>query len=552
MPVINFKYGDLCSLLGQSVPQEVLVERIPLIGADMHDTEGDSDDMSVEFFPDRPDLFSVEGLARGLRAFLDITPGITEYSSVKGSIHVKVEDSVMSVRPCFSCAVIRNIDVTDDLIRSMMELQEKLHLTIGRKRSKLAIGIHDLDKVAPPFVYKAVSPKEVRFIPLTCTEEMDLDQILRSHTKGIEYADLLKGKEKYPIILDKNKNVLSFPPIINGALTTVTTDSRNLFVDVTGTDQKTVKGALDIVVTALAERGGTIETVDLEGSLVLRSPDLSPRNMSISVKRAEKFIGVELGTEGVVNALKRMGMDAKPASKDKVSVSIPSTRLDIMHEVDILEDVAVGYGFERFGGSYSSVQTAGNLSPDSLFSEKVRDIMIGLGFNEVTTLTLSNENDEFALSGLPEKGSTQILNPITEDHTCLRSYLMPSLMRILRHNKHRDLPQRIFEIGYVSSDHCSTPHLCALSTASKVSFTEIKSVAESIVRELAVKYELSPCNYRTFIEGRGAKIIVEGKDVGIFGEVSPKVVTDFEITHPVIMFEMDLSSIISGKEGRLF
>ena len=552
MPVINFKYGDLCSLLGQNVPQEVLVERIPLIGADMHDTEGDNDDMSVEFFPDRPDLFSVEGLARGLRAFLDITPGMKEYKSVKGNIRVKVDDSVMSVRPCFSCAVIKNIEVTDDLIRSMMELQEKLHLTIGRKRSKLAIGIHDLDKVASPFVYKAVSPKEVRFVPLTCTEEMDLDQILGSHAKGIEYADLLKGKKKYPIILDKNNNVLSFPPIINGALTTVTTDSRNLFVDVTGTDQKAVKGALDIVVTALAERGGTIETVELEGSLAFRSPDLSPRNISVSVKKAEEFIGVELGSEGVINALKRMGMDATSAFKDNVNVKIPVTRLDIMHEVDILEDIAVGYGFERFGGSYSSVQTAGNLSPDSLFSEKVRDIMIGLGFNEVTTLTLSNENDEFVLSGLPEKGSTQILNPITEDHTCLRSYLMPSLMRILRHNKHRDLPQKIFEVGYVSSDHCSIPHLCALSTASKVSFTEIKSVAESIMRELAVKCELSSCGYRTFIEGRGAKIVVEGKEVGVFGEISPKVVTDFEITHPVIMFEIDLSSIISGKEGRLF
>jgi len=552
MPVINFKYGDLCSLLGQNVPQEVLVERIPLIGADMHDTEGDSNDMSVEFFPDRPDLFSVEGLARGLRAFLDITPGMKEYRTVKGNIRVKVDESVMTVRPCFSCAVIRNIDVTDDLIRSMMELQEKLHLTIGRKRSKLAIGIHDLDKVAPPFVYKAVSPKEVRFVPLTCTEEMDLDQILGSHSKGVEYAELLKGKKKYPIILDKNNNVLSFPPIINGALTTVTTGSRNLFVDVTGTDQKAVKGALDIVVTSLAERGGTIETVELEGSLAFRSPDLSPRSVSISVKRAEKFIGVELGSEGVIRALKRMGMNAESTSKDNVKVQIPATRLDIMHEVDVLEDIAVGYGFERFGGSYSSAQTAGSLSPDSLFSEKIRDIMIGLGFSEVTTLTLSNENDEFKLSGLPPKKSTQILNPITEDHTCLRSYLMPSLMRILRHNKHRDLPQRIFEVGYVSSDHSSIPHLCALSTASKVSFTEIKSVAESIVRELAVNYELSSCSYRTFVEGRGAKIIVDGKEVGIFGEVSPKVVIDFEITHPMIMFEMDLSSLISGKEGRLF
>ncbi|MDR2699047.1 MAG: phenylalanine--tRNA ligase subunit beta, partial [Candidatus Methanoplasma sp.] len=149
MPVINFKYSDLCSLLGKEVPQEVLGERIPLIGADMHQTEGFREDMSVEFFPDRPDLFSVEGLARALRAFLDIEPGLKKYVVEDPDCEAVIESPVLDVRPFFECAVIRDIEVTDDLIRSMMELQEKLHMTIGRKRSKIAIGVHDLDKVAP-------------------------------------------------------------------------------------------------------------------------------------------------------------------------------------------------------------------------------------------------------------------------------------------------------------------------------------------------------------------------------------------------------------------
>jgi len=552
MPVINFKYSDLCDLLGEKVPQEVLVERIPLIGADMHDTEGGDDDMSVEFFPDRPDLFSVEGLARALRAFLDISPGLKTYEISKGTTTAIVDESVMSVRPSFSCAIIRDIEVDDDLIRSMMELQEKLHMTIGRKRSKLAIGIHDLDKVKAPFTYKAVLPNEVEFIPLTSTEVMDLNEILKKHPKGIEYAGLLKGKKRYPVITDADNNVLSFPPIINGVLTTVTTNAKNLFIDVTGTDEKAVKGALDIVVTSLAERGGRIESVNMKGAVSRISPDLSSQSASISVKKAEKFIGVSLGAEGVVNSLKRMGMDAKADKQDNVKVHISPTRLDIMHEVDIFEDIAIGYGFERFGRSYTTTQTTGSLGQDTLFSEKIRDVMVGLGFTEVTTLTLSNEREEFEISCLPRVENTTILNPITEDHTCLRSYLMPSLMRILRHNKHRELPQKIFEIGFVAFEHSTVPHLCALQTASRTSFTEIKSIAEAIMRESDVKYEIVPCDHKTFIDGRGASIIVNEKEIGVFGEVSPKVITDFEITHPIIMFEADVSSLITEKAGRLF
>ncbi|MCL2296489.1 MAG: phenylalanine--tRNA ligase subunit beta [Methanomassiliicoccaceae archaeon] len=548
MPVINFKYSDLCALIGKDVPQELLVERIPLIGADMHQTEGFSEDMSVEFFPDRPDLFSVEGLARALRAFLDIEPGQKRYAVGDSGISATIEDPVLGVRPYFACAVIKDIIVTDDLIRSLMELQEKLHMTIGRKRNKIAIGVHNLDKVKPPFRYTAVRPNEVSFVPLNMTEKMDLKEILRSHDKGREYAHLLKGKERYPIIFDKNNDVLSFPPIINGALTTVTAYTRNIFIDVTGNDQKAVKGALDIVTTALAERGGRICSVKMASG---HSPDLREQKMRISVKECCRFLGIDLSENGIKEAIERMGMSVS-FDGDEAEISIPSTRLDIMHKVDVFEDVAVGYGFERFGGTYISQQTSGELGPVTSFSDKMRDVMIGLGFTEVTTLTLSNQKDEFERSGLPVKTSTCVTNPITEDHTCLRSYLMPSLMRILRHNKHRDLPQRIFEIGFVSDEHRTTPHICGMVAASKTSFTEIKSIAEAVAREMGIEYKISSCGYRTFIEGRGAFISSNGREAGFFGEVSPKVITDYDMTHPVMFFEMDPSHIIDEKAGRLF
>ena len=552
MPLINFKYSDLCGLLGRDVPQETLVQRIPMIGADMHDTEPGCDEMGVEFFPDRPDLYSVEGLARALRAFLDIEPGMRRYDVGESGIEVTVDPSVKGLRPWFLCGVVRGVDIDDEFLRSMMELQEKLHITIGRKRSKLAIGIHDLDKVEPPFTYRLADPHSVRFVPLAMDEEMDLSEILERNEKGRAYAHLLDGFDEYPVIQDRDGAVLSFPPIINGVLTTVTVGRHDLFIDVTGNDRKAVKGALDIVCTALAERGGRIETVVMhDGGETFPSPDLTPSVRRISAEACDRFLGTSLGPEGVVECLRRMGMDAS-ADGDEVTVTIPSVRLDIMHDVDIYEDVATGYGFERFGGPYSLVQTAGSSLPITTLTESLRDVMVGLGFTEVTTLTLSNPQEEFGISGLPEVDVVKVLNPITEDHTCLRAYLAPSLVRILRHNKHRDLPQRIFEVGYVVRDGLTKPRLCAMATASRTSFTEIKSITESVLREMGMPYTLEPCDIPTFVPGRGARVVSGGRDLGMFGEMAPSVVVGYEITHPIIFMELDLEPVLAEKKGTLF
>ncbi len=549
MPLINFDYNDLCSLLGEEVPKEVLIERIPMIGADMHGTEGDSDDMSVEFFPNRPDMYCVEGIARNMRAFLGIEPGMKEYEVEDTDILVTVDPSVKGVRPYILCAAVFDVEIDDQFIKSLMELQEKLHMTIGRKRSKLAIGVHDLDKVVPPFVYRAAEPGEIRFVPLASDEEMDLGGVLTRHEKGKAYAHLLEGKSRYPVITDAGGDVLSFPPIINGALTTVTTETKNLFVDVTGIDGKAVKSALDIVVTAMAERGGSIGSVTMsDGGSESQSPDLSPSSWAISASECARFLGRDISPEDAADALRRMGIDAM-AEGDAVYAEVPSTRPDIMHRVDLYEDVAIGYGFESFGGTHSMTQTTGSLMAETAVSESMRDIMLGLGFTEAVTLTLSSEREEFGISGIKEEDLVLIMNPITEDHTCLRASLFPSLMRILRRNKRRDLPQRIFEVGDVISGCRKRRHLCGVVMDSRSSFTESKSYTEAVLREMGTEYQLAHCTDRTFIPGRGAAVMVNGERIGSFGEVSPEVIEGFEITHPVMMVELDLQWFIDARGG---
>jgi phenylalanyl-tRNA synthetase beta chain len=246
-----------------------------------------------------------------------------------------------------------------------------------------------------------------------------------------------------------------------------------------------------------------------------------------------------------------MGMDAKSAGKD-ILVRIPATRLDIMHPVDLYGDVAVGYGFENLGGKDIPVQTTGGRGHMTMISECLRDVMTGLGYTEVTTLTLSSENDEFVTSGLPVKDVVRIKNPLTEDHTCLRSSLLPSVMKIVRKNRHRGLPQKFFEIGDVISDTKRQRNLCAVATHAKTSFTEIKSITESILREMRLEYEFRSCSYPTFIEGRGAEVVINGTVTGCFGEMAPEIISNFDVTHPLIFTELYISSVLKDTEMKMF
>ena len=243
--------------------------------------------------------------------------------------------------------MVRGVEMDDRMVKSLVDLQERLHTTTGRKRRKVAIGIHDLDRVEPPFTYKAVRPHDIRFVPLGRAEELDLAEILATHEKGMEYAQILEGKEVYPIIVDRKGTVLSFPPIINGVRTQLTPDSRNLFLDVTGTEMEAVSGALNILATALAERGGKIQTVrTVYPDRTLATPDLAPFPMAVDLRRAQELLGLNLTPEEAEGLLRRMRHDAR-AEGTTIHDQAAAYRKDLLHEVDLVEDLAIAWGYDR-------------------------------------------------------------------------------------------------------------------------------------------------------------------------------------------------------------
>ena len=543
MPVVTFDYNDFKKILGYDISKKDLIEKLPMIGADL-DRVND-DEISIEFFPNRPDLASVEGIARASRAFFDFETGLKQYKTNKSNVEVYIDSSVKKVRPYIKTALVKNVEMTEQLISSLMELQEKLHLGLGRNRKKVAIGVHNFEAVEPPFTYKAVDPDLVEFVPLNKIESMTLNEILKRHEKGIDYAHILRDFDKHPIIVDKNNNVLSYPPIINGSLTEVTPFTKDLFIDVTGTDKNAVNYALNIITTSLAERGGEIYTTTVkEKNHNYVFPDLKPRKIKLSISYINKILGSSFNNKEIIKSLSKMGYESVNKNKEYLEVSIPPWRADILHEIDIVEDVSIGFGFEKFKTDFPKNFTFGEeLEKQNLF-DNLKNIMIGLGFNEVTTFTISNEDDEFKKMGLEKQKIAKIQNPIGEEYSCLRFSLIPSLLKILRENKHHSLPQQIFELGIVvNKDYKNQYNLSFLKIDAKANFTESKSLIDAILRDSGIIYKIKNYDHPAFIKGRCALILSKNKSIGFFGELHPKTISNFDLEYPIIAFEMDIDKI---------
>jgi len=533
---VDVPYDDLIDLLGKRLSLQECVDRITFMGAG---PEGVKDGvMTFDIFPNRPDLYSVEGIARGLRGYLGLELGLPSYETRPASIDFVVERNVADVRPYAVGGIVRGLEFDDALLRSLVDLQEKLHVTVGRKRRKVAIGIHDLDKVTAPFTYKAVLPQDVRFTPLGMAQEMDLLDILIKHEKGREYAHLVASQPVFPVITDAAGDVLSFPPVINGILTQLTPDTRDVFVDVTGTDLDAISGSLAIIATALAERGGRIEEVRTKYSdRVLESPDLSPRPHSLDLRRANELLGLSLKPGEAVELLKRMRHDAK-ADGDRLSVLSPAYRLDILHEVDLAEDLAIAWGYDRYPRDLPRRQTIGEPLAANEFGEILRTLLIGYGYQEVMSLTIASAKDGFQT---PDR--VVVLNPLGDDLTTLRSSLLPALLSIFRLNKHRELPQRVFEVADVVLDSSNVKHIAAAAIHHKASFTEAKSLVLSLLRDVGRSGEVSPVDDANFIPGRAASVLLDGREIGRFGEIHPRILEAYTLVQPVMAFELDVASL---------
>jgi phenylalanyl-tRNA synthetase beta chain len=554
MPVITLYYDDLEELSG--INKDTVIQRIPMMGCDIERIE--KDHVDIEFFPNRPDLYSTEGVARALRGFLGIETGIREFKVSPSGIKITKDKGIEKIRPYLACAVIRGMRFNSRSIESLMALQESLHWALGRNRKKVSIGVHDLARIKPPFRYIAQEPG-FKFIPLDSTEpmreilekhperifkdtdllgfHMSMREILEKHPKGVKFAYILEGFDKYPLIIDSDNNVLSFPPIINAELTRVTEYTEDLFIEVTGLDPA-VNTALNIVVASLAERGGRIESVTIDAKI--QTPQLDPGIMKLRRNEVEELLGIKLTDDELIHCLEKMRYGAR-ILKNAIEVSVPAYRADILHSWDLIEDIAIGYGFDKIKLELPPTSTIGKAHQISKLRDSIREIMVGLGYFEVMPFTLTSERVQFEMMRREKaSGITHILYPISEDHTIVRPTLLPNLLEILSINKHRELPQRIFEVGEVVVSCKTEQRLGAVAIHPQANFTEIQAVVDAVLRERRIAYEVTDSDDPAFIEGRRADIIIKGERRGVFGEIHPEVISNFGLEHPIIGFELKL------------
>ena len=548
MPVITFKYQDLKDL-GIDMEKDELIDTLPMMSSDIEDF--DDEEIKVEFFPNRPDNLSVEGVARSFKGFIGQEIGFPDYKVEESGEYVEVDEDVAKIRPYIGFAKIDNVDFTGDKLKYIMDFQENLHWVIGRDRKKVAIGIHNADVVTGPFKYIATPKDANAFVPLEKDFEMTPDEILTQHDKGVDYAHLIQDFDKYPLILDKDDNVLSMPPIINGELTKIKEDTKNIIVDVTGTDERAVNQALNIICCSFAEVGSQIKSMEVRyADKSIKTPDLTPQEMNVHVDTANSLIGgTSLTAEDIKGLLLKARFDAEIISENEVKAIIPAYRVDILHEVDVVENIAVQYHINSVEAKLPEINTVAYENDWFKAESTIREVMVGLGFQEVMSLMLTNEEAHYEKMNQQEEEHVQVARPITIDRTMIRTSLINSLMEFLEDNKHEDLPQKIFEIGDIlylddtkENKTRSSKKLAALICHSTANFTEIKSVMTSVLTNLGYTMEISDSENKTFIEGRVADVVGEaqkGTIKGFFGEVSPEVITNFTLEYPVIAFEIE-------------
>ncbi|KYH40179.1 MAG: phenylalanyl-tRNA synthetase subunit beta [Candidatus Bathyarchaeota archaeon B26-2] len=559
MPTIEVDYRDFLSLLGVDLPKdaEALDDVLSYVKGEVKLFR--DDELHIELQDtNRPDLWCVEGLARALKGFLGLEKGLKSYVVVGDSgVEVTVDVRLREIRPYIACAVVRGIKVTDIMIREVMRLQDKMDQTYGRQRRRTSIGLYDFDLVTPPLRYGVAKPREVKFVPLEFEEELTLEEILEKHPKGVEYGHLVQPHPVWPIFIDSSDRVLSFPPIINSNdLGRITERTKNILIEVTGTSFETVLNTLMNVTLALADRGGSIHSAKIHyrygemGDVV--TPRLETRSLTLDVNYVRRVLGLDLRLLEVKEMLERARYGVLGVDGSKVEVEVPCYRIDVMHPIDVVEDIAIAYDYNRIEPRWPKLPTVGSKAPQCILRDAVREVMVGLGFQEVLSFTLSNPENLYTKMNLnPEpENLVEIENPRIQYLTCLRNWLLPSLMEFLSRNVHVEYPQRVFEVGYcvVRDERAENmtrdvEKLACVTIHSNANFTEAKAVLDALLTNLSVRYKVEETEHNSFISGRTGRITTEGTDIGVIGEVHPQVLENWRLGNPAAAFEIDLEKV---------
>lgn len=526
---------------------EDMQERIALFGTPIEHL--DEKEIQIEIFPNRPDLLSLQGYTRAFRAFLGKDKGLKKYkvTHAEKNEYITVEKAVKDVRPCTACAIVKGLQFDDRRTKEIIDLQEKLHSTLGRKRKKLGLGIYPLEKINFPIRYTAREPDKIKFIPLGFKDEMSGLQILQRHPTGRAYTHLLAGKSHFPIFIDSQDTIMSMPPIINGELMgKIDETTKNVFIECTGMDMETIHKCLNIFVTTLADMGGTICALPVKYSdKKITTLELKPEKMKLDIEKANKILGTKLKDKEIKDALERMGFNYD--IKKKIA-DIPAWRTDILHEIDLIEDIAIAYGYENFIPEIPAVSTIGKEDQHERLKRKIAEILAGLQFLEVSNYHLTTKEDQYKKTGekLKEKKIKKISDAKTQ-YNLLRENIMHYLLKNFSENVDAEYPQYIFEMGRVFPRTANEEEHLAIAMAPG-NFTQLKQTLEYLKNMLNLNLEVQSSESvpEYYIEGRVGNIMLDNIIlIGHIGEVHPRVLRNWKIKMPVALLEIDLEAIFN-------
>ena len=546
MPVIELNLNRTKKIISGNVTKKRIVDTLPFLGLDIESQDGDK--IRIEYSPNRPDYSTDFGIALGLEGLLGIKKGIQKTNIKKqGKFEIKVDPSVSKIRPFVTGVIARNGTIDDETIKQLMNMQEDLHFGIGRKRKKSSIGLHDLDRISFPLNY-TTSTRGHSFVPLNSESKHTIDQILSETEVGKNYGWILGDSKNVPIIVDSEGTTISFPPIINASVTAVTTKTKNVLVEVTSLDKDAAEDMLSVVVAILQMAGFEIIQLTISGGKN-STPRLNSRKIQYDTRLTEQILGLNISTSAMASSLKKCRLDAIQKGT-KIQCTIPRYRFDVFGPMDIVEEIALGYGIDNLTPKLSPSQKLGEKSLMTKKLEIVSKITVGFGFTEALNSSLTSKKILFDFLNRDSSQMISVIDSKSQEHTILRDTILPGLIENLSKNIHESYPQKLFEVGTVFSK--AKPIHEAINLAGVIAYkesnySEMKSILQSILKtgfKIDSKTKTPKDNVTTFANGRHADIFVGEKSVGTIGEINSDVLDNFKIRTSVVGFEIKLSGLI--------
>ena len=526
MVVVEFEYEEMKRLI--DIPKDEMVEGLSSLGAPC-EYEPETKKIVAELTPNRPDWYSMEGLARALRAYYKKTH--PKYSVKKSDYKVVVDPSVSKVRAHTVCAVVKGLEFDDQRIRDVVLLQEKLLGTLGRRVKRFGIGVYPLHAIKFPIKYTTMKPEDIKYRPLGHEREMSATEILDEHKKGKQYGHLIRDFERYPVFTDADNKIMCLIPIVNSAETgKVDENTTDVFLEVTGNDIHACKAALNILVCTFADMGGQPYEVMMEyKDEKFPAPDLAEKRMKLDLGEVSKLLGLEVSEKMAKELLAKMGYVYSSGE-----VLIPPYRADIISSIDIIEDIAIAYGYNNFEFTLPDFFSAGvRIDPN----EEADTIMRGMGFTEIKTFILTNKEKLAAVGHTDDV--VEISNPNNVEYTVVRPTLAADILDIFSNNKMKGLPQKFYEFGIVQNEKTRRNLVFGIMDK-EVKFSDARGYLQTLCRELGLRLELKKQQHPLFDDDISCIVMDGDKEIGIFGKVGDGVLEKFGLEFDVYVCELRL------------